>query len=588
MQYDQFGRRNKYEILRSQLEAERASFIPTWRDLGDYTLPTRPRFITSNANKGDRRNLKIFDATATMSLRTLSAGMMSGITNPARPWFRLTTPDPALAETGAVKEWLHAVTQRMSTVFLRCNLYTVLPYMYGDLGAFATAAMFVEEDLNDVVRYYPQPIGSYMIALNSRLKVDTFFREFRYTVDQLVKKFGKLDEKGQVTDWDCFSMHVRHQWEQGNRQTWVDVCHVVMPNDDYDPAREELGPYKKFISVYYEKGYSSQAAGNYMASENGAKCLSVMGYDLFPVLVPRWEVTGEDIYGTNCPGMTMLGDIKQLQLGVKRGAQAIEKMINPPMIAPTSLRNQKASIIAGDITFNDVREGQQGFRPAHEVNFRLDYLENMLEQLRKRIQRGFYEDLFLMLANDQRSNITAREIDERHEEKLLALGPVLEQFNQDFLDPNTDIVYSYMEKQGLIPEPPEELQNVPLKVEYISVMHQAQRMAGIGSLERFTNYVGNLVALTKNPEFLDKIDGDQLVDEYGNATSIPPRIIRDDEQVQEIRAGRAKAQQAAQMAETAERATAAARNLAGADMEGDNALTRLAEAGNLVPGPQAA
>jgi len=85
----------------------------------------------------------------------------------------------------------------------------------------------------------------------------------------------------------------------------------------------------------------------------------------------------------------------------------------------------KASILPGDITYQDVREGQQGFKPVYQVDPRINELEQKQAQVRQRIQRAFYEDLFLMLANDYRNDRpTAREIDERHEEKLLALGPV--------------------------------------------------------------------------------------------------------------------------------------------------------------------
>jgi len=102
----QYTKRQELEILRSQLFNERASFTPHWRDLSDFVQPRRSRFYTSDVNKGDRRNQKIIDSTATMALRTLRSGMMSGVTSPARPWFRLTTPDPDLAEFGSVKMWL--------------------------------------------------------------------------------------------------------------------------------------------------------------------------------------------------------------------------------------------------------------------------------------------------------------------------------------------------------------------------------------------------------------------------------------------------------------------------------------------------
>ncbi|MCV5366434.1 portal protein, partial [Escherichia coli] len=47
----------------AQLENERQSFEPHWRDLSDFINPRGSRFLTSEANRNDRRNTKIIDPT---------------------------------------------------------------------------------------------------------------------------------------------------------------------------------------------------------------------------------------------------------------------------------------------------------------------------------------------------------------------------------------------------------------------------------------------------------------------------------------------------------------------------------------------
>lgn len=568
-----YERRQKFERLRHQLDIERATFKSQWRDNNDYILPRRGKFFVSDTNKGDRRNLKIIDSTATLAARTLRSGMVGGITSPARPWFRLTVPDQDKAENQAIKEWLHLVTQRMTTIFLKSNLYNVLPIVYGDLGVFGTSAMIMEEDFDSVVRFSPFPIGSYMVANNEKLKVDVFVREFRMTVRQVINRFGRDPEDPTKIKWDNISTKVRSLWKTNNPEAWVDIVHVIMPNENWDSKKLEA-KYKKYISVYYEIGFSGQNSQNfYSAMTEGNKFLSESGYDFFPVLCPRWEVTGEDVYGTDCPGMSTIGDIKQLQVGEKRSLQAIEKMVNPPMIAPTALRNAKTSILPGDITYADIRDGQSGFRAAHDVRFDVNALEQKQQQVRQRISRSFYEDLFLMLANSDRRQITAREIEERHEEKLLALGPVLEQLNQDLLDPLIDNTFEIMVAQDLIPPAPEEIRGNELKVEYISIMAQAQKLVGLGGIERFVNFAGQIAGAA--PTVLDKIDGDQIIDYYGDLTSIPPGIVRSDDDANAIREQRAQAQAEAQKMQQAQEAAKAVKELSQADTGGENALTEL-------------
>jgi len=580
------SRRQEFELLRAQMENERSSFEGHWRDLGDFILPRRTRFFVQDSNRGDRRTKRIIDSTATLAVRNLAAGMMGGVTSPARPWFRLSTPDPDLAEIESVKLWLSTVTRRMTTVFLRSNLYQTLPITYKDMATFATSAIFFEEDFDEVFRTYPLAIGSYMLANDEKLRVRVFFREFRMTVRQLIEKFGDLDEAGQPKNFDNFSHNVESQWRNNHKETWIEVNHVVMPNKNFDPDKME-SKFKKYISVYYERGTSYSGAASFINPDDD-NFLSEKGYDVFPVLAPRWEVTGEDIYGTDCPGMTALGDIRQLQLVERRIMQALSKMVNPPMKGPSVLKTITASILPGAITYVDEREGSKGFSPVHEVDPRIAEIERKQDQTRERISRAFYEDLFLMLARTDRREITAREVEEKHEEKLLALGSVLERLNQDLLDPLIDLVFDMMNRQGMIPEPPEELQGVDLKVEYISIMAQAQKLAGLASVERLTAFVGQVA--TFDQTVLDKIDRDQLVDEYAEIVGVPPRIVVSDERVAEIRQERAQAEQAAQAAALAQQGAAAAKDLSKAKLDEDSMLSRLTEAaaaGQVVPTEEA-
>lgn len=569
------GKVQKYERIRAQLDSERSSFIPQWQDIGTYIRPSRPRFFLGEGNRGDRRNLKILDTTPTYSSRTLAAGMMSGITAPSRPWFRLSTPDPSLMESEPVKEWTHIVTERMRSVFLKSNFYKTMSVIYGDTGDFGTGVYSLEEDFDKTIRTNDFPVGSYMLAKDFKGRVNTFVREFRMTVRQLVEQFGKQEGRTGKADWSNFSDYIKQMWDQGNYEQWVEVVHCIMPNDDWDPQRLE-SKHKKFISVYYERGLgpsSSNSLGNYSGlSGLEDKVLSEKGYDYFPIMAPRWYVSGEDVYGTDCPGMTVIGDVKQLQTMEKRILQGVDKMVNPPMMGHSSLMGKKTSMLPGGVTWvDDLTVG--GMKPLHEVNLRIDMAENKQMQTRQRIQRGYYEDLFLMLANLDRRDITATEINQRYEEKLLVLGPVLEQMNFDALDPTIEVTFKIMLEQGMIPPPPQELQGQELRVEYVSVMAQAQKLLGLSGIERFSSFVTRIAPL--KPDLVDKVSFDQMIDVYADAASLAPGIVVSDEQVLAIRNQRAQMQQAQAQAEMMKQQSSAVRDLSQSKIADDSALKRL-------------
>lgn len=289
-------------------------------------------------------------------------------------------------------------------------------------------------------------------------------------------------------------------------------------------------------------------------------------------MAPRWSITGEDVYGTS-PGMDALGDIKQLQAMQRRMIQAIDKMVNPPMTAPLSLRGQKASLLPGDITYVDGQQGQATFKPTHEVRVPLQELQMLIGETSQRVRRCFYEDLFLMLANSDRRQITAREIEERHEEKLLMLGPVLERQNEDLLDPLIDRTFAVMLRKGMIPPAPPEIEGTDLKVVYVSIMAQAQKLVATAGVERFVGFAGNLAAAY--PEILDKIDMDQVIDEYGDMLGVPSKIVRPDEMVAAIRKQRADVAMQQQQAQTLMQAAQGAKTLSEADTSRESVLSKI-------------
>jgi len=560
------SKRERVEQLGASLiDIRKSGFDTHWGELAEYIIPRRTRFWTGDKERGDKRNQKIIDSTARFSARTLASGLHAGLTSPARPWMKLTTPDPDLAKFGPVKEWLHEVTQRMLTVFAQTNLYNAFPVVYGDLGVFGTAGVGILPDSKDLFRCYPYALGSFALGLNKRGLVTTFVREYELTVRQIVEEFGSIDG-GRDVDWSRISSIVKGLWDRGEYQTSIPVGWLVEPNEQRNPNKLEA-KYLPFSSFHYEPG----------ANEPAKTFLRESGFRSFPVMCPRWDVTDGDSYGTDCPGMTALGDVKQLQIMQRRKGQAIAKMVDPPLTGPTSLRTQKTSLLPADITYVDVREGQQGLKSIHDVNLRIDHLSADIGQVQYRIQRSFYEDLFLMLArsDDMRGAqpVTAREVEERHEEKLIALGPVLERTNDELLDPIVDRIYEMMDLAGLIPTPPEQLDGVDLKVEYISILAQAQKLVGVVGLDRLMTSAMGLASVF--PDAVHKIDVGVAIDDYGEMLGTNPKIIRSNEDAEaraaEIREQQNQLAQAQVMKDTA----AAVQSAGNTPMEGDTALSRV-------------
>jgi hypothetical protein len=434
--------------------------------------------------------------------------------------------------------------------------------------------MIVEEDEKNLIHCTTFPIGSYRLANDARGRVGVFTREYRRTVRQVIENFGVRDPRTGKLDRRNFSHVVLDAYDRGRYETWIDLCHIISPNIDYDP-RKLHSKYKRYASCYYEKGTVSGSSSNYMDGKD--IYLREKGYSYFPVIAPRWQVRGDDVYANTCPGIRALGDIKQLQFSEMRKLQAIEKKVTPPMGIPVSMKGQTLSHLPGSTTYVDDNVAPRGIRSLYDVNLSLSELDATQELCRRRIDRAFYKHLFEKFANETRSGTTAAEVNAARDEQFSQVGPVVSQINDDQNSPIIEIAFAFMSLQGWVTEAPEEIQGMPIKVDYISPMAQAQKLQGIGSMDRFIGVIGNIAQTV--PAVLRKVNSDKFVEVYGDQLGLVPGIVRTDEEVAEITAAEVQAQQAQAKSEMIERAAGAAKDLSQADLSGDNALSRMVEGG---------
>ena len=525
---------------------ERREWETSWKGIRKVVLPFRGFFEEDEAKDGRNRARDVLNGTAMRAVRTLAAGLQSGVTSPARPWFRLSTPDPDAADLESVRAYTDEVQRRMTAVFARSNLYNSLHSLYMELAGFATGAMMIVEDFHTGIRCRTFTIGEYALGVGADLRVDTFARKLRMTTAQLIQEFGK----------ETVPIEARRDYEEGMRlgRLW-EVCHLIEPNRKRDVKRKD-NRNLPFSSVYW------------IAGED--EILRASGFHEFPVVVPRWDVVANQVYGRG-PGWEALGDARQLQKLDEDGLVAIAKMVNPPMMAPDGVRH--INVMPGGVTrYSDIASGgRAGIQPLYQIQPDLRSLQSYVSTKESAVKSAFYADLFAMLSNYGGPQMTAQEVIERHEEKMIMLGPVLERLHAELLDPLIMRTFGVMERAGMLPEPPEELQGMEMKVEYVSILAQAQKMVGMKGIQEFLGFVGQIAGM--NPEVIERVDYGELVDRAAEALGVPAGIVFGKDEFAAKQEEKAKEAQMMQELAAVKEAAGVAKDLAGADVGGSNALS---------------
>ena len=515
------------------LKNERSYILSIWQDVTDYVNPYRGRYFVTNRNLRGTNSKKILDSTPARAQRILSAGLMSGMTSPARPWFGLTTADPDLAKNMQVKAWCYDVATIMRRVFSKSNIYRILHTIYDELGLFGTGPAIITGHYDNIIHGYPLTAGEYCIATDMYGVVDTLYREFQMTVKSLVDMFG-----------NACPQNVMNQYNTGNLDALHTVIHAIEPRTErnVNSLKNTDMPWR---SVYI------------MAS---GEVLRESGFKRFPVLAPRWDVM--DDYGIS-PSMFALPDIKQLQIEQLRKGQGIDQQNNPTRLIPASMKNAGVNLLPGGVIYATPAE-MSAVRSAYEIRPDLSGLLADIMDVRERIHASFYTDLFMMF-DQQTQTMTATEVAERQSEKMLMLGPVLERLDNELLSPLIEMTFDKMLEAGLVPPLPDELHNQEIIIEYTSVLAQAQKMTSANSQTRFINSLGAIAQM--KPDVLDKFDADAAVDDRADSLGVNPKTIVSGRDVAIIRQQRAEQQAQQQvMAQQAEQAQTA-KNLSQVDTQ---------------------
>jgi hypothetical protein len=526
-----------------------------WQEITDFLLPRSGRYFETDRNRDGRHHYnEIIDSSGTDALDVIASGMLAGASSPARPWFRFATSDPDLNQFHRVRLWLDDTRDRVLRVFNKSNTYRAYHNHYEQLAAFGTSASVLVEDHENVVHHYQSPLGEFALGTDFKGNVDTIYRRFQRTVGEVVREFGR----------DRVSHTVSDLFDKGRVDGPVQLLHVIEPRDLYDSRRRDSRN-MPWLSAYIEIGKESDKA-----------ILRESGYRRFPAMAPRWAVNPGDIYG-NSPGMRGLGDIKQLQHEQMRKGELLDFATRPPVQVPTSIAERDREMFPGGIIPYDQMVPSGGVRAAWESRLDPTALIHDIEDVRTRIRRAFKADMFLMLAQPpagRSSQMTATEVLEKHEEKLLQLGPTMERVHNELLEPSIDQTFILMWDRGMFLPPPPELQGgEEIAVEFISILAQAQAMIGMNAIDRWTTSV--LAISEAKPEILDKLDVDAYADEAADRLGVDPGIVVSNQGVKQLREARARAQAQKEEIEAAQGQARAAKDLAAADTAGDNALTEV-------------
>lgn len=544
----------KAERRVKSMEQDRSSFIPTWRDLSKLFLVHRGRYQLGEENKGHRKDTELLNNTPLQARRVLSAGMMSGITSPSRRWFQLTTGNEHVDEQHDIRDWLFECSQILYRVFAMSNLYDQLQVNYSEVATFATGAMALYEDDETILRFETQTVGQYALGVGAHGTIEAFSSRREEQVTAVVKEFG----------YDNCPRSIRNMWDNGQETERVEIVRLVEPNDDRGGASP------------FNWNFAYRSIAWVAGADSHSKPLRVSGFKDFPFMCTRWAVAPGDIYGTSCPALIGLGDAKVLQVAERDLLEAMDRMARPPLKADAQLRRVLGDRSAQPGRTYYVDDINQSITPIHNALPQISYMSENVIRYEQRVSDAFFTDLFLMLNRQGDGDMTATEVMAKQEEKMLQLGPMLERMHNELLDPLINRSFSILQRRGMFPPPPEALVGVEIRVKYLSVLAQAQRMTSMKGVQRLVASWAELAQI--DPSAAAYLDTKAVLNQIGEIVGVDPDLIRSEKDIKQIMMQMQAKTQGQTMLQTADVMSKAAKNASDATIDDDNALGRMVNA----------
>jgi len=482
---------------RDCLKSDRATWESHWQEIADYVMPYKSS-ITKTQQPGKRRNDDITDDTAIQDNDKLASGVFGFLCPPKEQWFQFQSTDPKLNEVEEVNFYFGEVSRRLMQNMYISNFALEMHEDFLDLGAFGTSNIYVEPGRDKPFRFKNIPIESYVIDENAYGEIDTVYFTMKMTPRQMLQRWDKSK----------LSKDVQAVVEKGGKDMdkKYNIVHAVQPRTDITKGkvtRDNL----PIMSMYID--------------EKAKHIIDEGGYEEMPYVVGRFMKAPDEIYGRS-PGVSALPRIKMINRMGYTIIRNSEKIVDPPILMPDDGVVNDPNMNPGAIMY--LRSSYYENKPVpFETRANIPIGLEMMQREEIAIHKAFYTELFDTLAD--RKNMTATEVIERVERKLLLFVPIMARIQAEKITPLLHRCFGILSRiPGALPPLPQILQENPgYDIQYVGKMALALKSLDVAAIADTMMLIQPYAEL--NPEILRNFDFNAIARGVGLRKGVPQEFI---------------------------------------------------------------
>lgn len=513
--------------------ARLGNWLQLCQAIAELFYPERADF-TAATSPGDERYWDIFDEEPMLLRRDLANQMGAMLRPRGRDWFNAKAFPRHLNDIDAVRVWCEDSTQTMRDVIYApgTNFTRAFSQSDNDYVAFGTSIVThtYNRDRTGLVFECLHPRDCAWEE-NSDGVIDVFHERMKKTMQQV----------------EDMGFEIPQEWKE--RYEKDPQCEVELRRCVYPVERmERADGYRAPRAAKFAVAYICKQTRKLLKTQSGAQPY----FRTWPYLVRRWStVSGEPFGRSPCTSVALATarTLNQAQLSV---IESLEKLVNPPLMAPDDGISGEVQIRANGITFYDPTLDYGSRKPIEALEVgRPDFGMEYARDRQAFLARAFLQNLIQFPQADK--EMTAYEASKLWEQYMRNAAPVFEPMEAE----NAQLMEGVFEriydadgpgKTGGFAPPPEELEGSEIKFEFETPLSEAHRRLKVDKALEADGYITQRMAT--NPGIIDLVDMDQM-DRDALMAILPAKSLTPQDQVDERRAAREQAQQQQQAMQTA-------------------------------------
>ena len=383
-------------------------------------------------------DIKLYDCTGVMAIKTLVESLGGAVMSPNQDWFSIRIVPRNYKNTIPLdwgQSWISYAKKTMANELNHSNFYEEQSLAFFDsITCGYSCTLFQNDSTRN--RLFLQTLEPWNCWFDTDTMGNYSIFFYRYTLDgtDFLERFGD----------EYLPKNIRDKAEKGGKEATFNMLYCITERPYLRDSQGRQIPFSQRIGKQMK-----YAAITILRDEN--IIIRESGFTEFPLVIHVWERCGDSQYGIGLV-MKYLSELGKLNRTAYEYGLSVAKMNHGAWLVPSTMMNSFSDDPESRIPYSSADLSPRPLQEPVDINAAGEQLA--LQQ--QYITKLFYNDIFAYLLNQDKV-FTATQVNAVKSEGMARIYPIYSRMQSQKIDPSLNLVYRLMVRSGRLQRPDAEL-----------------------------------------------------------------------------------------------------------------------------------